>query len=203
MGRPREHDDATRTALIAAAEALLLRDGLAALTVRDVAGEAGTTTRAVYSVFGGKQGLLDGLAQRAFDLLADVVAAAPQTSDPAADLVVLGADGYRGFVREHPWLFRLAFQRVAPEVTVEGELAAARARSFGALQERFERLHAAGRLAERTPRDAAVEFNAMCEGLGNAAVRGGTMRDLASDDERRGWIAAFETLVRGLTTAPG
>ena len=58
MGRPKEHDDNTRAALRAAAERLVESGGPAALTVRGVAREAGTTTRAVYSVFGSRDGLL-------------------------------------------------------------------------------------------------------------------------------------------------
>ena len=70
MGRPREHDEHTRAALRAAAERLVAAGGSAALSVRAVAEEAGTTTRAVYSVFGSKDGLLvDALAQGAFEFL--------------------------------------------------------------------------------------------------------------------------------------
>ena len=67
MGRPREHDERTRAALREAAERLVAAGGPGALSVRAVAEEAGTTTRAVYSVFGSKEGLVvDALARDAF-----------------------------------------------------------------------------------------------------------------------------------------
>src|SRR6185295_8413429 len=72
VGRPREHDEHTRAALRAAAERLVARGGAGALSVRAVAEEARTTTRAIYALFGSKDGLLvDALAQGAFEFLAD------------------------------------------------------------------------------------------------------------------------------------
>src|SRR5215207_9476693 len=52
VGRPKEHDAATGEALLDAAEHIVERGGMAALSVRRVADRAGTTTRAVYAVFG-------------------------------------------------------------------------------------------------------------------------------------------------------
>ena len=70
MGRPREHDERTRAALLAAAERIVAEGGPAALSVRAVADAAGTTTRAVYSLFGSKDGLLvEALARDAFEFL--------------------------------------------------------------------------------------------------------------------------------------
>src|SRR5689334_460451 len=54
MGRPRLHDDAVRSRLLEAASTVLAQDGVAGLTVRDVAARAGTSTSAVYSLFGGR-----------------------------------------------------------------------------------------------------------------------------------------------------
>jgi len=56
MGRPREHDEATRAALLEAAERIVADRGPTALSVRAVAEAAGTSTRAVYSLFGSKDG---------------------------------------------------------------------------------------------------------------------------------------------------
>ena len=55
MGRPREHDEKTARALLAAAEQLLQQRGTAALSLRQVAAGAGTSTRAVYSLFGSRK----------------------------------------------------------------------------------------------------------------------------------------------------
>ena len=52
MGRPKEHDARTAAALLEAAESVVQSDGVDALSVRRVADEVGTSTRAVYSLFG-------------------------------------------------------------------------------------------------------------------------------------------------------
>lgn len=200
MARPRAHDDRTRAALLDAAEVIVATAGPHALSVRIVADEVGTTTRAVYSIFGSKGGLVAELARRAFTFLGDELDRLPVTDDPAADLVECGATMYRRFVREHPSLYRIAFQRVlALEVT--DELRAARDEAFGRLERRVERLAEAGRLDSGRIRAAAVEFNAMCEGLANAELRGGTLRVLPAGEEERAWRDGFQTIVRGLTSA--
>ena len=114
MGRPREHREDTRDALRAAAERIVAGDGYGALSVRAVAEEAGTTTRAVYSLFGSKDGLVDTLAASAFDFLYTTIDALPETDDPAADLVDVGLLALRRLALEHPALYRIAFQRVVP-----------------------------------------------------------------------------------------
>ena len=82
MGRPKEHDEATRAALLAAAERLIDEEGPDAASVRAVADQVGTSTRAVYSVFGSKQGLLEALATRFFEELQAATDAIPLTDDP-------------------------------------------------------------------------------------------------------------------------
>jgi AcrR family transcriptional regulator len=125
VGRPREHDDLTALALLDAAERLVAADGIEALSVRRVAGAVGTTTRAVYSVFGSKDGLVVALGARAFDLLRAAIDLVPATDDPAADLVEAGVGVFRRFVLQHPALFRLAVQQMEiPADLTEGFCAA-------------------------------------------------------------------------------
>ncbi|MGH7686496.1 MAG: TetR/AcrR family transcriptional regulator [Candidatus Dormibacteria bacterium] len=69
MGRPRLHDERTRAALLTAAERLVTEGGMDAISVRTAAVGAGTTTRAVYALFGSKQGLVQAMAQRSFELV--------------------------------------------------------------------------------------------------------------------------------------
>lgn len=203
MGRPREHDDETRAALLAVAEQLVAADGPDALAVRAVARGARTTTRAVYSVFGSKDGLLAALARQAIQVLDEGLLSVPVTDDPVADIVEVGAGMYRRFVLEHPSLYRLAFQRILPGLELGDEFLAARARTWTKLEARFVRLEQAGMLPARSARAAAVEFNAMCEGLAAAELRGGTMRDdVSPDDHERVWRDAFRALLAGLTGRP-
>ena len=200
MARPRTHGEEARVALLDAAELIVARSGPHSLTIRNVANEVGTTTRAVYSVFGSKGGLLAELASRAFGFLRDALDDHQVTGDPVADLEAVGVVVYRRFVLEHPSLYRIAFQRVLPELELTPDLAAEREAAFGRLEYRVGRLAEIGALRDRDVRLAAVEFNAMCEGLANAELRGGTMSGIEHGDEELVWKEAFQTVVRGLTT---
>lgn len=197
VGRPREHDEQTRTALTAAAERLVAAGGPDALSVRAAAQAAGTTTRAVYSLFGSKDGLVDALAQRAFELLSAGLDELPETDDPGADLVEVGVAVFRRFVKEHPSLFRIAFQRIVPGLRGGPELTETRRRALARLEARIQRVEHAGLLGGKSVRDATVEFNAMCEGLANAELRGTTLRILSAGHEERVWRDALLTLVLG------
>ena len=117
---------------------------------------------------------------------------------PARDLIDAGVLGYRRMVRERPSLYRITFQRVVPGLEITDELAAIRADAFARLELRVQRLADAGTLHGRDARAAAVEFNAMCEGLANAELRGGTLRVLREGEEERAWRDAYESLVAGL-----
>jgi AcrR family transcriptional regulator len=198
MGRPRGHDERTRAALLAAAELIVAEGGPGALSVRAVAERAGTSTRAVYSLFGSKDGLLvQALARGAFEFLYAEIAKLEETEDPAADLVDIGLLVVRRLVREHPALYRIAFQRIVPGMEAGPELTAARQKAWHQLVGKVERLQAAGLLGDRSAAEAAVAFNAMMEGLGNAELRGAVLRLLPEGSEEETWRTALATLIRG------
>ena len=198
MGRPKEHDEHTRAALRAAAERLVADGGVAAFSVRAVADQAGTTTRAVYSLFGSKDGLLvDALAQGAFDYLTEGIDALGDTDDPVADLIAVGVRVFRGLVCEHPALYRIAFQRIVPGFRAGPEVTAARQQAWARLTAKIQRLKDAGLLDHRPVAEAAMEFNAMLEGLANAELRGRALSLLPEGAEEEAWRNALATLIRG------
>ena len=83
------------------------------LTVRRIATAAGTTTMALYTGFGGRDGLLDVVYARGFELLREAMESAGKEADPAeAVLRLLGA--YRAFALANPGLYGLLFERVLP-----------------------------------------------------------------------------------------
>lgn len=198
VGRPRVHDEHTRAALRAEAERLVAQHGPAALSVRAVAAAAGTTTRAVYSLFGSKEELLvESLAQGSFEFLADRLDELPPTDDPVADLVAIGVPVFRTLVLEHPGLYRIAFQRIVPGMRPGPELTAARGRAYAHLTARVRRLKEVGLLGNKTVEQAALEFNAMLEGLANAELRGRALPILPPEREEQAWREALTTIVRG------
>jgi AcrR family transcriptional regulator len=194
------HGDATATALLQAAERLVEAEGVEALTVRRVAERVGVTTRAVYTTFGSKDGLLAALGVRSFDLLATAVGRVRVTDDPAADLVRLGAGAFRNFACRHPGLFRAGFASLATPAVVWAEVAPANLRAWSALLLRVERLDQGGQLGGRTVDAAAAEFHCLCEGLAVNELRGnlGSARAAAAL-----WHSALTALVGGWSATAG
>ncbi len=197
MGRPKEHDVKTAAALLAAAERIVESEGIEALSVRRVAEDVGTTTRAVYSVFGSKDGLVVALGRRAFALLGAAIDALPTTPDPAADLVEAGVAVFRRFAAEHPALFTIGVQRAQGPAGLGAEVGAEAADAFAGLVARVERLRAADLLGGRSAWVAATEFHALCEGLAAVELRG------AIPAERAPWLwrDALGALVTGFASA--
>lgn len=97
-----------RAALLAAAARILTEEGLSALTVRHLAQRVNVSTKAVYTLFGGKEGLLEALYLDAFDgigrFLPDVAAIEP----PGHRLVAL-AKGYRLYALARPDHYAVMF----------------------------------------------------------------------------------------------
>ena len=199
MGRPREHDQQTREALLSAAEQLIARGGLDAVSTRAVAEHAGTTTRAVYSLFGSKRGLLHALAERGFLLLADRVEAVPVTADPGADLVNVAVEAFRGWALAHPNLFRLVFGLPDSDLRTEPAVAPASRAALGRLRWRIERARQAGLLGDNPVDEVVVEWHAAGEGLASVELRGQMM---APDTAERMWRDSMTAFLRGLSETP-
>ena len=197
MGRPKEHDDETRAALLLAAEHLVETDGVDALTVRRVASEVGTTTRAVYSVYGSKDALVAALGAHGFELLREGIEAHPTSADPAADLIDAGVSVFRRFAVEHPALYGISVQRTLPTPELFDEFRGEAQAAMAGLRQRLEGLREAGLLGGRSVRDAVIAFHALCEGLAALELRG----TLPEGDEERLWRDALTVLVRGFANA--
>ncbi|SRR5258708_1450330 len=199
MGRPKEHNEQTAAALLEAAESTIQDLGLDGLSVRRLATDVGTTTRAVYSLFGSKEGLLVALGTRAFSMLGAGLAVLPVTEDPAADLVAAGIEVFRCLAVEHPVLFRIGVQRAVGPPALASDIASAARAAFAGLEAGVARVQAAGLLGHHTTRDAASEFHALCEGLAALELRG----TLTPGEEPRIWREALTALVAGFAVPGG
>jgi AcrR family transcriptional regulator len=197
VGRPRQHADETREALLDAAERLLTRGGPDALSVRAVADAVGTTTRAVYSVFGSKDRMLAALAQRVFEMLGTAISRLPATDDPARDLVEASVDVFRSMAINNPAAYRITFLRIVPELDLGAGTIAAANDAMNLLRQRFERLDAAGGLNGRTVPEATRQFHALCEGLATIELRNPS---LIGDHPEQAWRRSIATLLSGLGT---
>lgn len=108
MIQPYHHGD-LRTALVHAAETILERDGIEALTLRAAAREAGVSHAAPTHHFGNLGGLLSALAASGLARLAAELGSVA-TSDPGPGFMVPMGRVYVRFARDHPGLFRLMFR---------------------------------------------------------------------------------------------
>jgi AcrR family transcriptional regulator len=193
MGRPRIHDENTAAALLAVAERLVNERGTGALSLREVADGAGTSTQAVYTLFGSKEGLLGALGAHAMELLRAGADAVPTTDDPREDLVA-GALMYRRFALDHPALFEVAFHRRDPEIAVRFQSATDDA--LGSLYRRFERLAAVDLLGGRTLLEAVLAFSCLCEGMAALELRATQY----PPDPEHVWRQAVRALLIGFAT---
>jgi AcrR family transcriptional regulator len=106
---PYHHGD-LHAALLQAAETILERDGLAGLTLRAAAREAGVSHAAPTHHFGDMTGLLSDLAAAGFRAFAAALRAAAATETSADARMDAMGEAYVSFAREHPSMFLLMFR---------------------------------------------------------------------------------------------
>jgi AcrR family transcriptional regulator len=87
---PRPLDPNVRATLIEAAAKLVTEAGPASLSTRRVAAEAGTSTMAVYTYFGGKDELVREIVRDGFARLQRLFNLVKPSGDPVADMALLG-----------------------------------------------------------------------------------------------------------------
>ena len=125
------HHGDLRSALVAAAAALLERDGAEALSFRAVARAAGVSQAAPYNHFSGRDDLLATVAEGGFHALQASQAAAAEQAPPGLPRVIsLGMD-YLAFATGRPQLFRLMFGIGVANWCAYPAVAAAKHQSFG------------------------------------------------------------------------
>jgi AcrR family transcriptional regulator len=177
--------------LLAAAEAVLVRDGPGGVTVRAVAAEAGIAPMGVYNRLGGKDGLVGALLVKGFDRLRAAIEAGTEP-DMAARLRNCGLR-YREFGLANPNFYAIMFEDAlpcehTPEVD-EHSLAA-----FNALVRTVELAAAAGLIAAADPVEAAQQIWSGVHGAVALELKGLVL----TPDPAATYRAFLETLIRGL-----
>ncbi|HAC59619.1 MAG TPA: TetR family transcriptional regulator [Rhodobiaceae bacterium] len=104
---------AQREALLDAASEMLVHGGPDAISLRKLAARVGTSTMAVYTAFGGKEGLIAALFEEAFDRLAAAEEAVPHNKEPLLYLHDL-ARAYRSFALKNPSYYALMISSTLP-----------------------------------------------------------------------------------------
>ena len=178
--RPKVHDAALRLRLLECAGETLSTGGLAALSLRTLAAAVGTSTTAVYALFGGKPGLLEALHAEAFSRLGGRLHAVPLGTDPVADLVALGR-AYRDAALSDPHLYEAMFGGALPAGEQWWAVAAP---IFRPVVEVVERAVASGALRAGTdPATVSLALWATVHGLVSLHLRGLHPSDAPAPDE--------------------
>lgn len=194
MPRPKLRTPELKDRVRDAALDVLVRDGIAGFTTRKVADAAGTSTKAVYELFGDRSGLVRDLFFEGFRQLGHDLAAVRPDEDPRAHLVATLAT-VRRFVRVRPPLAELMFStpfadfEPGPHELDAGasvrEVLVARAGAY---------LRQIGSAADAT--DVAHVVLALVQGLALQESAGWLGTSRASVDRR--WRLAVDTLLDGL-----
>jgi len=142
--------------LVQATIKLLAEKGPSAIQARTVASEAGLSTMAVYSHFGGIAELIRAVADHGYEELDRAFGQVPVTEDPVADLFVMALTTLR-FARANPHLYDLMFglsmratYRPVPEARFSGRSLAFRA-AYAHLLDACGRLVRSGRVGAAQP----------------------------------------------------
>lgn len=115
-GTPYHHGD-LHEALLQAAEAVLERDGLAGLTLRAVAREAGVSHAAPTHHFGDLSGLLSELAAIGFRRFNAAMVAAGETHTLPQMKAMARARAYVAYAQAHPGMYGLMFRTERLDMT--------------------------------------------------------------------------------------
>ncbi len=134
--RRSERRAATRDEIVAAAWELCRPDGLAGLSLRDLARAVGMQAPSLYSYFDSKHAIYDAMYAEAAQAFVDAEAEVAYPGEPLEDLKVLTHFFVR-FCTQDVERYQLLFQRTIPGFEPSPESFAISAQSLAALQRRF------------------------------------------------------------------
>jgi AcrR family transcriptional regulator len=178
--------------LLAAAEAVLVREGPGGLTVRAVAAEAGIAPMGVYNRLGGKDGLVDALLITGFDRLR---AACDATAGPDARARFYDCGRrYREFALANPHFYAIMFEDAIPHMFDNPEVGEHAEAAFRALVRVVEVTAAAGAIAAPDPVEVAQQIWSTVHGAVALELKG----LIQTEDPAATYRASIDTLFRGL-----
>lgn len=160
------------TRLIDEAGRLLAHEGVGALTLRRLATASGTSTMAVYTLYGDKQGLLRAMYRAGFERLgAALRTAGAGVDDPVEALLALG-HAYRDTALANPHVYGLMFGAVAPGfVPDEGAKAVADA-AYQPLVDGVQRCLETGAMARTSANRIAMHLWSVSHGMVSLELAG-------------------------------
>jgi AcrR family transcriptional regulator len=185
-------DDVVRRGLLELAARLLAEDGPQALTLRHLAQRANCSTKVVYTLFGGKNGLSEGLKVEGFARLRFTVERERRRHRDTVQALLPVMLTYRSFALAHRALFGVMFGNALPE-HLPTEYSRQQARlALGAVESAVAKARAALGAGPDDAREAAVRLWAAVHGPVTLEVEGITPFD--RDGERLARLAVTDVL---------
>ena len=182
--------------LLAAAEAVLAREGPGGLTVRAVATEADIAPMGVYNHLGGKDGLIEALLTRGFDRLRAAVE--PGDEPDMLDRLTNSQHRYRDFALANPHLYAMMFENAVPHTRPSPAYSEHAAAAFTALVRSIELAAATGAITPPEPRAAAQQIWSAVHGAVTLELKG----LVQVPEPEAAFRALVATLLRGLAAGP-
>jgi AcrR family transcriptional regulator len=124
------HDASLATRLVDEAGRILATEGVGALSLRKLAARTGTSTMAVYTLFGDKRGLLTAMHNEGFARLGAAMADAQHDGDDALTALARLGSAYRAAALANPHLYNLMFGGAVPGFTPDPQSQAAADATF-------------------------------------------------------------------------
>lgn len=195
MPRPKVHDEALRDLLLDVAARTVSTDGVTALSLRTLAAAAGTSTSAVYGLFGGRPELVQALYLRAFSGFGDSQRAVPITDDPLADLQALGR-AYRTWALAHRHHYAIMFGGALAGIEPDGAALAQCRATMEPLLSAVQRGLDAGALGHGTVETIALAIWAAVHGAVSLELTAGLV-DLPERALDAQYQAVLDSILRG------
>lgn len=146
-------------ALLGVARDLLATEGLEKLSTRRIAQQAGTSTTAIYSLFGGKDGLMEALYLDGFDRLENALRVSPgDGTDRHLERIVVLTRLYRAFALQHPQDYAVMFEQGIPDFQPSPAARLRAWQSLGPLIESIQNAQRSGLLLHQSPEDLAMKL---------------------------------------------
>jgi AcrR family transcriptional regulator len=155
----------TREKVLDAGYRIYVSRGLPDFSMRNVAKEVGITATALYRHFGGKDALIEAIAERGFGIFERDLKRVSATGG-APDRVLAILDGYRAFSSRHPALFRLMFSTPRARLRrFPRDFAAHRSGVFDQLRQAVDDGQAAGLFRRDDSLEVSLDLWAYAHGL--------------------------------------
>ena len=133
--------------ILEVARTLMRENGVAALSLNEIARRLGMKTPSLYVYYSNKMALYDALFRRGIELFAGYVAQGTADGRPVIEQIRGAMEAYMSFAIENPELYQLVFERPVPGFVPSEESMRASLGLLGTGRDQLARALDAGELA--------------------------------------------------------